>query len=184
MTKSTNDLVEHIPKVRPTLFLSRRLVAVADSGIVAIEPSREGARRIFGMEMAISSSCSWRERTSEVSRLCSFESLRFSLTTGCVAQRCRGKEGSFSPSHNCSQNFTLTQRSTLQKALADRQKLIDEYASVTREWSKSNDPKIAKKREIVVDRMRAQYHELDPYVRGRGAYHRNGNVSSLPLRPP
>lgn len=25
--------------------------------------------------------------------------------------------------------------------------------------------------------MRAQYHELDPFVRGRGAYHRNGNVS-------
>ncbi|GAA5948075.1 hypothetical protein JCM3765_007099 [Sporobolomyces pararoseus] len=62
------------------------------------------------------------------------------------------------------------------KAIADRQKLIDEYASITREWSKSDDPKIAKKREIVVDRMRAQYHELDPYVRGRGAYHRNGNI--------
>ncbi|GAA5874604.1 hypothetical protein JCM16303_002919 [Sporobolomyces ruberrimus] len=62
------------------------------------------------------------------------------------------------------------------KVLSDRQKLIDEYVAVTREWSKSTDPKVEKKREIVVDRMRAQYHELDPYVRGRGAYHRNGNI--------
>ncbi|GAA5893636.1 Csr1p [Sporobolomyces salmoneus] len=62
------------------------------------------------------------------------------------------------------------------KAIAERNKLIDEYVAVTREWSKSDDPKIAKKREIVVDRMRAQYHELDPFVRGRGAYHRNGNI--------
>ncbi|GAA5835492.1 hypothetical protein JCM3766R1_006432 [Sporobolomyces carnicolor] len=61
------------------------------------------------------------------------------------------------------------------KAIADRNKLIDEYVAVTREWSKSSDPKVAKKREVVVDRMRAQYHELDPFVRGRGAYHRNGN---------
>ncbi|GAA5831757.1 hypothetical protein JCM5353_006625 [Sporobolomyces roseus] len=62
------------------------------------------------------------------------------------------------------------------KAIADRNKLIDEYVAVTREWSKSNDKNVEKKREIVVDRMRAQYHELDPFVRGRGAYHRNGNI--------
>lgn len=48
---------------------------------------------------------------------------------------------------------------------------------MTREWTKSDDPTIAKRRELLVSKMRAQYHELDPFIRGRGAYHRNGNVS-------
>ncbi|GAA5959310.1 hypothetical protein JCM21900_003925 [Sporobolomyces salmonicolor] len=60
--------------------------------------------------------------------------------------------------------------------LADRSKLIDEYIAVTREWAKSSDPSIAKKRKAVVYRLRAQYYELDPFIRGRGAYHRNGNI--------
>ena len=138
------------------------------------------------MEMAVSSSRSWRERSSKVripsSR--SVEVLVADFTSSVVFRDAEGKKVrdfliEILP------NFTtdLSRLSSLQKAIADRQKLIDEYASVTREWSKSDDPKITKKREIIVDRMRAQYHELDPYVRGRGAYHRNGNVSPRDLLP-
>lgn len=47
---------------------------------------------------------------------------------------------------------------------------------MTRQWIKADDPALTKKRRMIVDKMRAQYHELDPFIRGRGAYHRNGNV--------
>ena len=33
-----------------------------------------------------------------------------------------------------------------------------------------------KRRKRIVLLMQAQYWELDPYIRGRGAYHRHGNV--------
>ncbi|GAA5996730.1 CRAL-TRIO domain-containing protein [Rhodotorula paludigena] len=56
-----------------------------------------------------------------------------------------------------------------------REALISEYVGLTREWIASDDENVAKRRELCVDRMRAQYHELDPFIRGRGAYHRNGN---------
>ncbi|GJN90712.1 hypothetical protein Rhopal_003726-T1 [Rhodotorula paludigena] len=57
-----------------------------------------------------------------------------------------------------------------------REALISEYVGLTREWITSDDENVAKRRELCVDRMRAQYHELDPFIRGRGAYHRNGNI--------
>ncbi|GAA6054266.1 hypothetical protein JCM3770_005151 [Rhodotorula araucariae] len=62
------------------------------------------------------------------------------------------------------------------KHQAARDALIAEYVAITREWCASSDPVLAKRRELCVSKMRAQYHELDPYIRGRGAYHRNGNI--------
>lgn len=47
-----------------------------------------------------------------------------------------------------------------QKQQQVRDALIEEYLALTRQWMVSDDPLIEKKREIVVLKMRAQYHEL------------------------
>ena len=78
MTKSSNDLIEHIPKVshsssfdtcdrdkEPEADNAVALVSLA--ACVAAEPSRERAGRFFRMEVAISSSRAGRERPPEVS---------------------------------------------------------------------------------------------------------------------
>ncbi|KAK4054517.1 hypothetical protein OIV83_001011 [Microbotryomycetes sp. JL201] len=66
-------------------------------------------------------------------------------------------------------------RKRLEKERAD---LISQYEEVTREWMKEDKPseKLVKKRKMLMHRMRAQYWELDPYIRGRGCYHRHGNI--------
>ncbi|KAK4054516.1 hypothetical protein OIV83_001010 [Microbotryomycetes sp. JL201] len=60
----------------------------------------------------------------------------------------------------------------------ERNDLIADYIEVTREWMKSDEaaPEIVKKRKMIVHKMQAQYWELDPYIRGRGCYHRLGNI--------
>lgn len=62
----------------------------------------------------------------------------------------------------------------------ERDALIEEYQMATRAWAASDSLKATKQRELVVLKLRAQYFELDPYIRGRGAYHRC--VFSLPFR--
>ncbi|SCV72275.1 BQ2448_4969 [Microbotryum intermedium] len=62
------------------------------------------------------------------------------------------------------------------KLQAERDDLIAQYTELTRQWIKSDDPNIAKQRRIIMLKMRAQYFVLDPYIRGRGAYHRHGNI--------
>ncbi|KAM0791313.1 hypothetical protein ACM66B_005785 [Microbotryomycetes sp. NB124-2] len=59
-----------------------------------------------------------------------------------------------------------------------RDALIEQYVEVTREWMKSEKPseEVVKKRKMIVHKLQAQYWELDPYIRGRGCYHRNGNI--------
>lgn len=53
-----------------------------------------------------------------------------------------------------------------------------QFEEFTRSWSStsSGDGKQRAQREEVAKRMRAQYFDLDPYIRGRGAYHRLGNI--------
>ncbi|KAK4056712.1 hypothetical protein OIO90_002264 [Microbotryomycetes sp. JL221] len=67
------------------------------------------------------------------------------------------------------------ERKKLQK---QRDELIAQYLEVTREWMKSDKTpdEVKKKRQMLVHRMCAQYWELDPYIRGRGCYHRAGNI--------
>ncbi|KAM0791312.1 hypothetical protein ACM66B_005784 [Microbotryomycetes sp. NB124-2] len=60
----------------------------------------------------------------------------------------------------------------------ERADLIAAYEEVTREWMKQDKPsdELVKKRKMLMHKMRAQYWELDPYIRGRGCYHRHGNI--------
>lgn len=60
-----------------------------------------------------------------------------------------------------------------ERAQAERDALVADYMKITREWMHSDDPLVAKKRQLAALKMRAQYFTLDPYIRGRGAYHRS-----------
>ena len=64
-----------------------------------------------------------------------------------------------------------------QRAQAERDALILEYVKITRQWCNSDDLLIEKKRELAALKLRAQYFTLDPYIRGRGAYHRTGGIA-------
>ncbi|ORY89291.1 CRAL-TRIO domain-containing protein [Leucosporidium creatinivorum] len=76
------------------------------------------------------------------------------------------------PGENAPQSDTEGRK----KALAARDAIIAEYLEITRQWINSDDPLVEKKRQRVVNLMKAQYYELDPFIRGRGAYHRHGNI--------
>ncbi|CEQ39440.1 SPOSA6832_00970, partial [Sporobolomyces salmonicolor] len=154
MTKSTDDLLQHIPKVRCGVPTSRIVVHV--SMIM---------QNHLVKELGGSSEWRWKyppvvpgENAPQKYELLPYSGFS-SLMTCLLSRDLEGKKN----------------------VLADRSKLIDEYIAVTREWAKSSDPSIAKKREAVVYRLRAQYYELDPFIRGRGAYHRNGNVNPFVL---
>lgn len=67
----------------------------------------------------------------------------------------------------------------MQKLEKERNDLIAEYEAVTREWmntGKDAPRELVKKRKMLMHKMRAQYWELDPYIRGRSVYHRHGNI--------
>ena len=55
-----------------------------------------------------------------------------------------------------------------QRAQAERDALIVDYVKITRQWCKSDDLLIEKKRELAALKLRAQYFTLDPFIRGRG----------------
>jgi len=74
------------------------------------------------------------------------------------------------------ENEAQSDKEGLKRQQGRRDKFIEVYLDKTRKWIDSNDPKAEKEREITMLEMRAHYFELDPYIRGRGAYHRNGNI--------
>lgn len=53
-----------------------------------------------------------------------------------------------------------------------------QFEELTRSWANTSSDSQEQRvqREEVAKRMRAQYFDLDPYIRGRGAYHRLGNI--------
>ncbi|KAI5480798.1 CRAL/TRIO domain protein [Pseudohyphozyma bogoriensis] len=61
-------------------------------------------------------------------------------------------------------------------AEAERDKRIAAYEAATRKWMVSKDASTEIPRKLATLEMRAQYYKLDPFIRGRGAYHRNGNI--------
>lgn len=61
-------------------------------------------------------------------------------------------------------------------ALDERESIISEHERLTRAWIDSDDADLGKARKAVDYQCRVQSFELDPYVRGRGIYHRKGNI--------
>ncbi|KAL8278214.1 hypothetical protein RQP46_009387 [Phenoliferia psychrophenolica] len=66
----------------------------------------------------------------------------------------------------------------LKAAQAERERLIENYEAVTRSWISApvGDVKMEQARRLAMLELCAQYHLLDPFIRGRAAYHRHGNI--------
>lgn len=62
--------------------------------------------------------------------------------------------------------------------LAERKALSDAFTAVTLDWIKTEgkDQQLVNLRELIRMRLRAHYYELDPYIRGRNVYHRQGTI--------
>lgn len=64
-----------------------------------------------------------------------------------------------------------------QRLESERASLARSFEESTRSWvnEDSSRERHARREEIAL-RMRAHYFDLDPFIRGRGAYHRLGNI--------
>ncbi|GAA94640.1 uncharacterized protein L969DRAFT_87472 [Mixia osmundae IAM 14324] len=74
------------------------------------------------------------------------------------------------------ENAAQQDKSTQKKRQAERDNLIEEYESICRKWVEDASEVNTKIRELVTAALRVQYWALDPYIRGRGCYHRHKNV--------
>jgi len=74
------------------------------------------------------------------------------------------------------ENKLLHDSATREKLQKERDLLCAEFEQVTRQWLQSQDTTLAYRRETLAKKLRAQYFRLDPYIRGKGAYHRLGNI--------
>jgi len=69
----------------------------------------------------------------------------------------------------------LMNDSSARKTLQDeRDDLCKQFEEATRKWTSGGSE--GQDREMLAKRLRVQYFKLDPYIRGRGAYHRTGNI--------
>lgn len=65
----------------------------------------------------------------------------------------------------------------LKRLEAERAAMAEEFQQVTRDWLDAQDSDLLSEQRIRISkRMRAHYFGLDPFIRGRGAYHRLGNI--------
>ncbi|TDL16873.1 CRAL/TRIO domain-containing protein [Rickenella mellea] len=74
------------------------------------------------------------------------------------------------------ENDKMKDEATKKELAAERNTLLAEFERVTRLWIASPDPNISKARRVLDNLLRIQSFALDPYVRGRGIYHRKGNI--------
>lgn len=79
------------------------------------------------------------------------------------------------------ENAPQSDTSGLEAAQRDRDRLTKAHVAATRKWvatdaNSKEGRRAALKRRLATLEMRAQYFILDPFIRGRGAYHRNGNI--------
>jgi hypothetical protein len=59
----------------------------------------------------------------------------------------------------------------------ERDNLAREFEEATRRWvSEERSTGRDEIRERIARQLRAHYFDLDPFIRGRGAYHRLGNI--------
>ena len=65
-----------------------------------------------------------------------------------------------------------------QKLQTERDALAARFEDVSRKWmtAPAEDAETDAQRDLLAKELRSQYLALDPYVRGRGAYHRIGNI--------
>jgi hypothetical protein len=78
-----------------------------------------------------------------------------------------------SPTENGAMNDTATR----DKLLEERANVVKEFESATQEWiQNSAAPPIRQKRSALAEQLRTGYWKLDPYIRARTVYDRNGLI--------
>ncbi|KAL8675420.1 MAG: hypothetical protein Q9168_000251 [Polycauliona sp. 1 TL-2023] len=76
------------------------------------------------------------------------------------------------------ENRTMADESTANQLLEERAKVVKEYEDTTQAWifDSQNRTTLQQKRNELVERLRAGYWQLDPYVRARSLYDRTGMI--------
>jgi hypothetical protein len=76
------------------------------------------------------------------------------------------------------ENDVQQDKETKDKLLARHRKLTDQYEKITRKWCESGgkDEQLSEQRMVLAKKMRLSQFILDPYTRGKTAYHRNGTI--------
>jgi len=78
-----------------------------------------------------------------------------------------------SPAENDAMNDTATR----DKLLEERANVVKEFETATQEWiQNSAAPPVLQKRSALAEQLRTGYWKLDPYVRARTVYDRNGLI--------
>lgn len=77
-----------------------------------------------------------------------------------------------------SENDKMKDTATRDKLLKEREEIVDRYEKATLEWiSEGVSPEIRSKRTALAQELRDDYWKLDPYVRARSLFDREGVVS-------
>ena len=76
------------------------------------------------------------------------------------------------------ENDKMKDETTKNRLLEERVVNVKNFEAVTREWMKgpTTDNKLVQERNNIVDQLRKSYWQLDPYVRARSQYDRNGMI--------
>jgi hypothetical protein len=77
------------------------------------------------------------------------------------------------------ENDLMNDAATRQKLIDERASLVKEFESVTQQWIKGGktEDEVLKKRAELAEQLRVGYWKLDPYVRARTLYDRLGVIN-------
>lgn len=71
----------------------------------------------------------------------------------------------------------MNDTATRDKLLEERANVVKEFENATQEWIQhSAAPPIREKRSALAEQLRTGYWKLDPYIRARTVYDRNGLI--------
>ncbi|KAI5460264.1 CRAL-TRIO domain-containing protein [Mariannaea sp. PMI_226] len=88
------------------------------------------------------------------------------------------------------ENDRMEDTVTRDRLLAEREELVKQFEHATRQWIRNPDETIKAEREELASQLRADYWKLDPYIRARTLYDRQGAIQSggktdwYSLKPP
>ena len=73
------------------------------------------------------------------------------------------------------ENDLMKDTETRDRILKERRAIADQYEAATREWVDNATDEVRAKRKDLAEQLRVNYWQLDPYVRARSLYDRQGN---------
>ncbi|KAM3559463.1 hypothetical protein MY1884_003459 [Beauveria asiatica] len=74
------------------------------------------------------------------------------------------------------ENDLMKDTATRDRLLAERKEIGKRFEAATRKWVQASTPEINAERTSLANELRVNYWKLDPYIRARSMYDRNGNL--------